>query len=70
VPRRSLAASACISPRDTVLEVTPDLLDQSVRPGSRHALRAYDAVQLAMAPEVNRSHQADGFAPITLISAD
>ena len=27
-------------------------------------------MQLAVALEVNRSHQADGFGPITLISAD
>ena len=41
-----------------------------MRLGNAHALRAYDAVQLAVALEVNRSHQADGFAPVTLISAD
>jgi uncharacterized protein len=56
--------------RYTVIEVTPDLLDDAVRLGNTHSLRAYDAVQLAVALEVNRSHQADGFAPVTLISAD
>ena len=56
--------------RYTIIEVTPDLLDEAVRLGNRHALRAYDAVQLAVALEVNRSHQADGFAPVMLISAD
>ena len=36
----------------------------------RHArLRAYDAVQLAVALEVNRIHQMAG-SPITLASAD
>jgi uncharacterized protein len=54
----------------TVIEVTPELLDEAMRLGNAHSLRAYDAVQLAVALEVNRSHQADGFAPVTLISAD
>ena len=31
---------------------------------------AYDAVQLAVALEVSRSHQAGGSGPITLISGD
>ena len=56
--------------RYTVIEVTPDLVDDAVRLGNGHALRADDAVQLAVALEVNRSHQADGFGPVTLISAD
>jgi uncharacterized protein len=59
-----------LAARYTVIEVTPDLLDDAMRRGNAHALRAYDAVQLAVALEVNRSHQADGFGPITLISAD
>ncbi len=50
--------------------MTPELLDEAMRLGNAHSLRAYDAVQLAVALEVNRSHQADGFAPVTLISAD
>ena len=59
-----------LAARYTVIEVTPELLDEAMRLGHTHALRAYDAVQLAVALEVNRSHQADGFGPITLISAD
>ncbi len=59
-----------LAARYTVIEVTPDLLDEAMRPGKAHALRAYDAAQLAVALEVNRSHQADGFGPVTLISAD
>ena len=59
-----------LAARYTVIEVTPDLVDEAVRLGNAHALRAYDAVQHAVALEVNRSHQADGFGPITLISAD
>jgi hypothetical protein len=38
--------------------------------GNAHALRAYDAVQLAVALEVNRSHLADGFAAVMPISAN
>ncbi len=59
-----------LAARYIVIEVTPDLLDEAMRLGNAHALRAYDAVQLAAALEVNRSHQADGFGPVTLISAD
>jgi uncharacterized protein len=59
-----------LAARYTVIEVTPELLDEAMRLGNAHSLRAYDAVQLAVALEVNRSHQADGFAPVTLISAD
>lgn len=56
--------------RYVVIEVTPTLLDEAARLGNVHSLRAYDAVQLAVALEVNRSHQAGGSGPITLISAD
>ena len=49
--------------RYTVIEVTPALVDEAMRLANAHALRAYDAVQLAVALEVNRSHQADGFGP-------
>jgi predicted nucleic acid-binding protein len=59
-----------LAARYTVIEITPDLLDDAIRLGNTHALRAYDAVQLAVALEVNRSHQADGFGPVALISAD
>jgi predicted nucleic acid-binding protein len=50
--------------------VTPALLDDAVRLGNAHALRAYDAVQLAVALEVNRSHQAGSSGPVTLLSGD
>jgi uncharacterized protein len=56
--------------RYTIIEVTPALLDDAMRLGNTHALRAYDAVQLAVALEVNRSHQAAGSSPVTLVSAD
>ena len=56
--------------RYTVAEVTATLLDDAMRLGIKHALRAYDAVQLAVALEVNRFHQAGGSGPVTLVSAD
>jgi predicted nucleic acid-binding protein len=56
--------------RYVIIEVTPGLLDEATRLGNTHALRAYDAVQLAVALEVNRSHQAGGSGPVTLVSGD
>jgi uncharacterized protein len=56
--------------RYAVVEVTPALLDDAMRLGNTHALRAYDAVQLAVALEVNRIYQAAGSSPVTLVSAD
>jgi len=38
--------------RYTVIEVTPELLDEAMRLGNAHSLRAYDAVQLAAPSEV------------------
>jgi predicted nucleic acid-binding protein len=56
--------------RYTIIEVPPALLDDAMRLGSTHALRAYDAVQLAVALEVSRSHQAGGTGDVILVSAD
>ena len=56
--------------RYNVAEVTATLLDDAMRLGIKHALRAYDAVQLAVALEVNRFHQAGVSGPVTLVSAD
>jgi hypothetical protein len=35
-----------------------------------HGLRAYDAVQLASAIDIQRDHRDAGLAPVTLVSAD
>ena len=43
---------------------------QDWRLANTHALRAYDAVQLAAALAINQKEQDAGFAPVTLISAD
>lgn len=59
-----------LAARYTIIEVTPLLLDDAMRLGNTHSLRAYDAVQLAVALEVDRSHRAGGHNPITLVSAD
>lgn len=59
-----------LAARYTVIEMTPPLLDDAMRMGNTHALRAYDAVQLAVALEIDRSHRAGGRNPITLVSAD
>ena len=56
--------------RYTIIEITPALLDEAARLANAHTLRAYDAVQLAAALEINRKEQDAGFAPVTLISAD
>jgi uncharacterized protein len=56
--------------RYVIVEVTPTLLDAAARLGNAHSLRAYDAVQLTVALEVNRSHQVGGSGPVTFISAD
>ena len=56
--------------RYTVIEITPGLFDESMRLANRHALRAYDAVQLAASLEIDRKERDAGFAPVTLISAD
>jgi predicted nucleic acid-binding protein len=50
--------------------VTPALLEQAKRLGRTHALRAYDAVQLAVALEASRYHRDKGSTPVILISAD
>jgi uncharacterized protein len=59
-----------LAARYVVIEVTPALLDDAARLGNAHSLRAYDAVQLAVALEVNRSHLAGGSGPVNFISAD
>jgi predicted nucleic acid-binding protein len=53
-----------------ILEVTPPLLSAAMNLSRTHGLRAYDAVQLAAALELDRGHQTAGFGPVPLISAD
>jgi uncharacterized protein len=49
--------------RYTVVEITPALLGDAVKLANTHTLRAYDAVQLAVAIEINRIYQAAGSGP-------
>lgn len=53
-----------------VTEVTAALVAQAAGLAERHALRGYDAVQLAAAIQVNAAYVAAGRPAVTLISAD
>ena len=59
-----------LSHRYRVVELTTDLCDSAMLLARKHRLRAYDAVQLAAALEVNRLQQIAGIGPITLICSD
>ena len=52
------------------VEITPVLLSVAMSLATRHALRGYDAVQLAAALEANDERIANGLPPLTLVSAD
>ena len=56
--------------RYTIAEVTPALLNDALRLANTHALRAYDAVQLATALEVQRGWLKLDLGGIVLLSAD
>ncbi len=56
--------------RYALIELTPALFNDAMRLANSHALRAYDAVQLAAALEILRQRQEAGRGPVTLISAD
>jgi predicted nucleic acid-binding protein len=49
---------------------TPNLVEWAADLAEAHALRAYDAVQLAAALEVNANMKSAGASTITLVSAD
>jgi predicted nucleic acid-binding protein len=56
--------------RYAIVEITPALFNDAMRLANTHALRAYDAVQLAAALEIRQQRQKTGYGPVTLISAD
>ena len=56
--------------RYRVIELTPALFSNAVVVARKHRLRAYDAVQLAVALEVQGLQQNAGLGPVTLVSAD
>lgn len=53
-----------------VLEITPALITRAMLLAESHALRGYDAVQLAAALEVNERCLALSIPALTLVSAD
>jgi predicted nucleic acid-binding protein len=50
--------------------ITPGLIDAAMTLAGVHALRGYDAVQLAAALRANRQRIARRRSPLTLVSAD
>jgi uncharacterized protein len=54
----------------SLIEFTPTLVESAADLAEAHELRAYDAVQLAAALEVNSEMNSAGASAITLISAD
>jgi predicted nucleic acid-binding protein len=56
--------------RYLIVEITSVLIDDAMRMADTHELRAYDAVQLAAALELNRRWLAAGLGTITMVSAD
>ena len=52
------------------VEITPVLLSSAMSLATKHALRGYDAVQLAAALEANDERIANGLPPLSLVSAD
>jgi predicted nucleic acid-binding protein len=59
-----------LSQRYRVVELTPELFSNAMLSARKHRLRAYDAVQLAVALEVRQIHQDTGRGPITVVSSD
>ena len=59
-----------LAQRYVVLEITSALMAAAVLLARTHALRAYDAVQLSAALDIQRDHRQAGLAPIALVSAD
>ena len=56
--------------RYNVLDVLPAHLTAAMALSRRHGLRAYDAVQLAVAAFADESSRRSGAGPVTLVSAD
>ena len=52
------------------VETTPSILNTAVSLATKHALRGYDAVQLAAISAANDERIAGGLAPLILVSAD
>jgi uncharacterized protein len=59
-----------LSQRYNIVELAPPLMADAMLLARKHALRAYDAVQLAAMREVDRLYEAAGLGRVTLVSAD
>jgi predicted nucleic acid-binding protein len=59
-----------LTQRYRVIELTPALFGNAMQLARKRRLRAYDAVQLAAALEVQRLQQEMGLGPVTLVSSD
>lgn len=53
-----------------IVAITPDLITLAADLATKHALRGYDAVQLAAALAANRDVTAGGHGALTFVSAD
>jgi predicted nucleic acid-binding protein len=53
-----------------IIEITPTLLSGAAALAQGHGLRAYDAVQLAAALQLNHLRSAVAMSTVTLVSAD
>lgn len=53
-----------------VIAINSQLIRQAEQAAEKHALRAYDAVQLAAAQQVNKAYITQGLPPVTFVSAD
>ncbi len=62
--RRNFAARLVIS------EITEALVNEAIRLSDLHALRAYDAVQLAAALAAHGQRISHGLLPLIFVSAD
>ncbi len=54
----------------TIIDLSANLVNDAVALARKHALRGYDAVQLATVLEVHNERMALGLSPLTLLSAD
>jgi predicted nucleic acid-binding protein len=59
-----------VTQRNQVIELTPTDFNNAMLAARKHHLRAYDAVQLAVALDLQRLQQDAGLGTVTLISAD
>lgn len=59
-----------LSGRYNILEITPDLMKEAMKLTNTHVLRAYDAVQLAVAIGLQRDWKDAGFGGIVFVSSD